>query len=113
MSAEHTPAPWSTRLASDGSGDIGIIAGGHCIAECFLDIRVHGEGAHDECSANARLIAAAPDMLTALQAIRNAVGALPEGLEGYLESLDEPVAMVRQAIARATTGAEMREASHG
>jgi len=64
MSA-YTKGPWTTRAARGYSGDIGILAPdvGGVIAECFSDMRFAGELAVDECAANARLIATAPDML--------------------------------------------------
>lgn len=65
-----TPGPWTIRRSNDGSGDVGITADGlpNVLAECFGDLRHSGERASDEAYANARLIAAAPDMLAALQA---------------------------------------------
>ena len=60
----HTPGPWESKAAKDGSGDIGIITDGGCLAECFHEIRRRDEGAYSEQAANARLIAAAPDLLT-------------------------------------------------
>lgn len=65
--AKHTPGPWSFR--TDGvTGDNGIHADGTGIfAEAFADIRRAGEDARDEAHANARLIAAAPELLAALK----------------------------------------------
>lgn len=71
--AAHTPAPWEVCRAvtpTDGEFDFGIAAkiegGSVCIAEVFgrvaIDIRPAAE-------ANAHLIAAAPELLSALQAI--------------------------------------------
>lgn len=63
---KHTPGPWEIRKA--GNGDRGISAPGTGIfIEAFAEIRHSGEGAYDECDANARLIAAAPDVLSALK----------------------------------------------
>jgi hypothetical protein len=73
--AAHTPGPWEVLRAlhpSDGGWDWGIGAqlGGEndpklfCIAEVF-DVVDRGKNAPAE--ANARLIAAAPDMLALLQ----------------------------------------------
>jgi hypothetical protein len=68
MSTTHTPGPWTFKHAGDESGDIGILSDGPAVvAECFPDIRIRDEGAHDECLANARLIAAAPELLEALR----------------------------------------------
>ena len=68
--AKHTPGPWSFKVAPNG--DCGIMANGTGIfAEAFADIRHAHECNLDEALANARLIAAAPDMLDALKAMRD------------------------------------------
>jgi hypothetical protein len=60
--AKHTPGPWLVRKAANG--DRGISAPGTGIfIEVFTEIRHSGEGALDECEANARLVVAAPDLL--------------------------------------------------
>jgi hypothetical protein len=64
--AKHTPGPWNIRHSSDGSGDFGIAAGGNVLAECFAAIR-HLNERSPEAFANARLIAAAPDMIDAIR----------------------------------------------
>jgi hypothetical protein len=55
---EHTPGPW--KVDSDGDGAI-VDQRGWCMARVNLDIF--------DCGANARLIAAAPDLLAALEAM--------------------------------------------
>lgn len=67
----HTPGPWTTKQAlkpSDGGYDFGIgveIDGHlHCIAEAF---EVIGPTTRVDAYANAHLIAAAPDLLAALE----------------------------------------------
>ena len=63
MNVKHTPGPWSFRTARNG--DNGVSASGTGVfAEAFADIRHEGEEARDEALANARLIAAAPDLLS-------------------------------------------------
>lgn len=93
MSA-HTPGAWTFRYAADGSGDIGIVADGGCVAEVFHEIRCRGEGARDEQSANARLIAAAPELLAELQRVYDSL--CGECFDWW---------PVRVAIAKATGGA--------
>lgn len=69
--ASHTPGPWCLRHSRDGSGDVGIGAPdiNNVIAECFAAMRSREERAVDEALANARLIAAAPELLEALRAL--------------------------------------------
>jgi len=91
MSARHTPGPWA--VSPDhifrNQGDIFEIHWsdiGECVSEC-----VHG-------SANARLIAAAPDLLFALQRLVDNVDG------GEFISITR-IEEARAAIAKATGGA--------
>lgn len=87
--AKHTPGPLG--ITRSREGDVAIVsAGGHIVAECFASIRRADEDARAEAEANARLYAAAPDLL---KACRQAIVAL-RGREhdGFL----------RDAIAHAT-----------
>ena len=113
MSAtKHTPGPWATRRSLDGSGDVGITAPGvlNVIAECFADMRRPGEFATDEASANARLIAAAPEMLEALDRIADLSRALRQGgpdpmdLQGLSDALNEAVDLASALATKATGG---------
>lgn len=61
----HTKGPWTVHT-SRTTDDVGIIGDNGCLAECFSEIRKQGEKAFTEQMANARLIAAAPDLLEAL-----------------------------------------------
>lgn len=56
--AAHTPGPWTADIPYIHAGDTE-----ENLAECL------GEGMSDELWANARLIAAAPDLLAALKAM--------------------------------------------
>ena len=61
MSAKHIPGPWVAGCEDDpGSGDV-YMEDGSLIAEAFINGDVKTR------AANARLIAAAPDLLEALQ----------------------------------------------
>ena len=62
MSAKHTPGPWQI---SKKSIDAVVTDAGNYVADCGLSIVIPD----DEQRANARLIAAAPDMLEALEEI--------------------------------------------
>ena len=58
--ASHTPGPWKSRPENKGSWTAVVhAAGGECIAVC-------SSGSADN-HANARLVAAAPELLEALQ----------------------------------------------
>jgi hypothetical protein len=63
MMAEHSPAPWTAEPEYEGQQATFVHHNLQCIAECD-----HGLPASEQ-EANARLIAAAPEMLAVLQAI--------------------------------------------
>ncbi len=66
---KFTPGPWRYTKAAP-SGDRGIHAEGTGIfAEAYADIRHAGENNAAEAEANARLIAAAPDLYAALDLV--------------------------------------------
>lgn len=74
---QHTPGPWT--IADDNGIDIGIIArkqgkGGQMVAMATVDEDVPQDD--DERLSNARLIAAAPDLLAACKIAEGAFGAL-------------------------------------
>lgn len=81
MEAQHTPGPWKVFTTSDGSKVIGIgDRNGEGVADCGFGI---WRGGSEEALANARLIAAAPDLLSALKALmqvhrdQDTVGVMP------------------------------------
>ena len=80
MSAQHTAGPWEYDVTEFGTA---ILAGRELVAD--------GIGSE----ANARLIAAAPEMLTALRAAETAMGALLHYSNPILQA-------ARAAIAKAT-----------
>lgn len=91
MPTTHTPGPWYTMgagiyIGSPETDDIAHIATAHCY------------GVPGDPVANARLIAAAPELLAALK-----VMTLTPGILAHLEAHD-PMALkqARAAIARAT-----------
>ena len=61
--SKHTPGPWRTFNVADVFPDDGDTEGGRQIADCAVGELI---GFH-EAAANARLIAAAPDLLEALK----------------------------------------------
>jgi hypothetical protein len=64
MNTKHTPGPWTAEAESELERRTFVCAKDHAIADCMM-----GYGGEDE--ANARLIAAAPELLDALTAIYN------------------------------------------
>jgi hypothetical protein len=106
MSA-HTPGPWKTR-------GVGIYGSGVQIAEaCSMKQRPGSTLQADQAAANARLIAAAPDLLAALtiedvdqiaEAIENFVMGPVEGTElnGIWQPYLDKLNALRAAILKAT-----------
>ena len=95
MSAQHTPGPWR----SSGSLTIYIEArlGDGWIQEvCSVGPTEADKGYGEQQQANARLIAAAPDLLEALQAV------LANSLDS--KGLADAHKQARAAIAKATGG---------
>ena len=105
MSAKHTPGPWLTDRGNAHTGQIATIH--HCLNNDWVEIWTDkwaetglGEG---EQEANARLIAAAPELLDALQAMTE----IAEMTIGWLPTppnADGPLIQARAAIAKATGG---------
>lgn len=98
MTAQHTPGPWTT---PDGEAIVDPNSS-ELIAQCY------GDGiatiTPEECNANARLIAAAPDMLAQLQCTDSHITRIlqisdlnPDAKGRLLEQQD----LIRAAIAKA------------
>lgn len=93
----HTPGPWV--VWENPSGGAEVEAAGVSIA----DVKSRGGVPHptqEHCLANARLIAAAPDMLEALNALFGAELERCMSLDGKPDQT-EAVARARAAIAKA------------
>ena len=88
MNMQHTPAPWTLDPCASGWM---LISNGQDITAKPFDAR----------DADARLIAAAPDLLAALQMV-NRIWSHDQTAN---LAPDSPAAIVRAAIARATGGA--------
>lgn len=92
----HTQGPWSYI----GNGDVVAKSDKYCggekdIASVFLTV-------NDEDEANARLIAAAPELLEALKEIVSQID--QGGAGGKVFSRDACIAQARAAISKATGG---------
>lgn len=95
MNAKHTPGPWE----NFGLNIVG--PGGVVIARLVWDQSGEGTGAH-EIAPNARLIAAAPELLRVLQEIRDGAAIL-----GDADSIDPTVATaLRELVAFAERAIE-------
>ena len=96
--AKHTPGPWSEARRSHCTvlNALFINGGGDRVARVVVP---HTASNIEEYEANARLIAAAPDLLDALIRLRHWAEAGQVNYTG-----DHPVALARTAIAKATGG---------
>ena len=99
--SKHTPGPW----AAESEGSIVAVESGRDAGRVIVELAradgrsVGGTKAMDAAmEANARLIAAAPELLEALQALEWAV----DGVAYIQEEYAEQVAKARAAIAKAT-----------
>ena len=91
----HTPGPWTSGRAIPADDTVSrIVRAGVDHIAVVMDL----EGAAQEAADNARLIAAAPDMLEALRAMVDYFGPHPDVDNG----LDETLTAARAAVARAT-----------
>lgn len=89
MEHKHTPGPW--RLAGRQVNGAILIRGSEATSEIAVVLQ---NDRRYSIEANARLIAAAPCMLDALQAIEDFISGNPDAVE--------PFGIVRTAIAKAT-----------
>lgn len=104
MSAMHTPGPWVPRASKFGL-DFGIVINGEfVIAEVFSDIRSERHRDVEEARANARLIAAAPDLLAAAELAYKYLAADPptdDAAGDAWECWSASLIVLRAAIAKA------------
>ncbi len=84
-----TPGPWKWFETEDGRCRINPEGGGLVIAECAVM-----EPFSEEQRSNARLIAAAPDLLEALKTLPQSLAATDDDLNRWLESAKAAIAKV-------------------
>lgn len=96
MTTKHTPGPWQFCESELRPGRYSIYANGP-VAYCGDTTNEPGDG-----EANARLIAAAPELLAALDKAESFIA----GFEGdeLQEGIDEMLSEIRAAIAKAEGG---------
>lgn len=92
---KHTPGPWRSAqaLIDDNDCVIESATNQRMICECYED----GETQNDEDRANAKLIAAAPDLVEAAQAAWNCIAELSP-----TQARVESAQMLQSAITKAT-----------
>lgn len=96
--ASHTPGPWHTataaRLDNVGGRDVAVVdQANYIIAEAF---EIVGHGEHRSAEANARLIAAAPDLLEAATKVNNILAALQHACDDGNGTYEDLYAMCKQ-----------------
>ena len=102
MSAKHTPGPWHSIDRNPSSG-LDIRGGSHHYPIAKVQSYWDGPGPRSEESlANCDLIAAAPDMLAALNRCRDALDAVPMGILAADSLIDAAMKVADAAIAKAS-----------
>lgn len=106
MSKKHTPAPWtgdehgitSKSMPDVFFGDNKQYSRSYIVCQPWLYSDPQGE----ELKANARLIAAAPDLLESVQALLTVIDEMKSDVPGQDCEWNDCVALARTAIAKAT-----------
>ena len=103
MSAKHTPGPWS--WGSDYNGLYGAGPDNDVLSTAYYEnMWLSHKRDEAEREANARLIAAAPELLEALIAVKEVLD-FAIGADLVPPHADGPAAMAARAIAKATGSA--------
>lgn len=74
---KHTPGPWEVRTIDDSLGSIDTVGGKFCIAQAQEITVADRNAGSPERRANARLIAAAPELIALLQELVDIEGPQP------------------------------------
>lgn len=105
VTSKHTPGPWEVFDDVEGCEFPGIDNAGESIVLCgsiFDDGGIRGD-TKEERLANARLIAAAPDMLEAIEETLQSV--VMNRLHDTIEISRDAIELLRAALAKAKGGA--------
>jgi len=99
---EHTPGPWTVENNEETYDTWNIVATETDNGDVVAEVPKTGDEDYDSkvSCANARLIAAAPDLLTACRRAVKHIDAAPE----HNDADDEMLVVLRAAIALATQG---------
>jgi len=90
---KHTPGPWKLNSLDSGTNDDGTIIGPN---NTVITADIFGRNA-EEAEANAHLIEAAPDMLTALKAIHAAYNSGDVGWDEVGKLIDKSYGAIAKA----------------
>ena len=97
MNTKHTPGPWM-----ESSFEVWSPLNGKRFGKVVADLR-RADGTSDEAKANARLIAAAPELLDELRKCRNVIAhCISELPQAYKEAARTQMNKAGEAIAKAT-----------
>lgn len=103
---KHTQGPW-TPITDIESPDYGVVKSGDlCVANTCVDLELNPVTKKSEIDANARLIAAAPDLLEALEIALEHVCCERGNLDMHYDhdgvnDIDLDIKQIRSAIAKA------------
>lgn len=92
----HTPGPWTTLTYNENTLHAEIMSGDVCLARI-----PHWPLANDESQANARLISAAPDLLSTLEKLLSRAEKLDQSATHDGLQNCEAIANAREAIRKA------------
>ncbi len=109
--APHTPGPWAVNWAGVSHGGKMVYDEVYVYAPASSSIAIAADIAdpltNEPSEANARLIAAAPDLLGLLKKARDFAESVHDGEYGYSDcTRDELIQTIDAAIARATGGTQ-------
>lgn len=102
MKSQHTPGPWQVLPLYTNRSVYPIGAKIDANASSILaEVNSQG-GTSDDCQANARLIASAPELLEALRLLIGQLEGIKPKSGVHSSSLNADMAIARSAIAKAT-----------
>lgn len=104
--ATHTPGPWTSTVSPFGQVEVRGDEGAFVCRLRHMDGEFDTTILTEQNKANARLIAAAPELLEALKAVAAALESALVGKRDIILTPEDALAEARAAIAKATGGAQ-------
>lgn len=101
MSSKHTPGPWVVTPHPDTHVD--VFGVGEIMDDKEMQYALSHTFCYQNAEANARLIAAAPELL---EALKDLIGWVPGGVHFHTDAPQKAVERASAAIAKATGGAQ-------